>query len=139
MKKSILFSCGLLAVLIFVGVILPQGTKSVIFSFWFLITAALSDILFCQERKLASERPPLYTDEVVLGLLALGRALWLVSVVVIGLYNWRLLLALYLIAFLSCRIFLDGLVEQLVLIPFCRLFFFAFRGKKDRDSGDVDE
>lgn len=105
-------------------------TKTILLSLWFLVTVALSDILFVQERKLESDKAPLYRDEVVLGFLTLGRFLWLVSSVVIGLYNWKLLLALYLTAFLSCRIFLDKLVEQLVLIPFCKFLFFIFRGKQ---------
>ena len=106
-------------------------TKTVLLSLWFLVTVALSDILFVQERKLESDKAPLYRDEAVLCFLMLGRILWLVSSVVIGLYNWKLLLALYLTAFLTCRIFLDKFIEQLVLIPFCKLLLFIFRGKRD--------
>ena len=83
------------------------------------------------ERKLESDKAPLYRDEMVLGLLALGRFLWLVSFVVIGLYNWKLLVALYVAAFLFCRIFLDKIVELLVLIPFCKFLLVIFRGKQD--------
>ena len=104
--------------------------KAFFFSFWFLVTAALSDILHVNERKLESDKAPLYRDEMVLGLLVLGRFLWLVSFVVIGLYNWKLLVALYVAAFLFCRIFLDKIVEQLVLIPFCKFLLVIFRGKQ---------
>ena len=67
-------------------------TTTFLLSLWFLVTAAMSDILFVQERKLESDKAPLYRDEVVCGFLVLGRLLWLVSLVVIGLYNWKLLL-----------------------------------------------
>jgi len=107
-------------------------TTGILLSCWFLVTGALSDILFVQERKLESEKAPLYRAEVVLGLLALGRLLWLVSFVVIGLYNWKLLLVLSLLAFLSSRIFFDKLVERFLLIPFCMLLTALFgKGKGD--------
>jgi hypothetical protein len=107
-------------------------SRGILLSCWFLVTAALSDILFVQERKLESERAPLYRAEVVLGLLALGRFLWLVSFVVIGLYDWKLLLVLSFLVFLSSRIFLDNLVERFLLIPFCMLLMALFgKGKGD--------
>jgi hypothetical protein len=105
-------------------------------SLWFLVTAALSYILFIQERKLISETAPLYRDEVVLGLLSIARLMWLVSSVVIGFYNWKLLVSLYVVAFLLMHLLLANLVEKFLLFPFMNLVVLclqkAGRGKQGR-------
>ena len=78
-----------------------------------------------------ADRAPLYRGEFVLGILAFGRMLWMVSWVVIGLYSWKLLLALYMAAFLLSRLILDGLVERFVLVPVVRLLMRVFGVPKE--------
>lgn len=91
-----------------------------------IIFISLSDIFFCNERKDAAARAPLYRSEFVLGILAISRTIQLLLIVILGILNWKALIVVIIISILGMRLFIDKFVERIILIPVCRGLLFVF-------------
>lgn len=99
-----------------------------------LLFISLSDILFCQEKRMPEERAPLYS-EFVLGVLCIFRILQIPLVIYLGFLNWKALIIVFIISFLGMRLFIDAFVERFIIIPaFSMLFNFLKRKSEKRQE-----
>ena len=93
---------------------------------------SLGDILFCNERRLLAERAPLYRSEFVLGFLSISRLLAFLFIIWLGFVSWKALIIVLVISFLGMRLFIDRVVERIILIPIVNIIirFFEKRNKQ---------
>ena len=100
-----------------------------------IIFISLSDILFCNERKDTAGRAPLYRSEFVLGVLFMSRIIQFLLIIILGILNWKALIIVIIVSILGIRLFIDKLVETVILIPIIKVLLFifgSFKGKQDK-------